>query len=308
MSNVEISFSPLNIDSKNQIEKFLSRFPVYSDFNFISLYSWNIDNSTSYSFHNENFIIKLPDYLSGDDVYSVLGDNDILTTLDVLMEHLKLSGSKPILKLVPEVVVNQLTNTNKYTYTEDPDNHDFILSTSLLSEMKSSEFRGKRSGLNKFIRNFGKDISTEELELAKKQTQEAIFKVLRDWMKSGNKDPDDAVSEIKAIERLLENTNRLNLEGIGVFHAHDLIAFSLLERIADSEFAINHFEKANFEYAGVFTFLKKTTSEWLLDKNVKFINHEQDLGIPGLRRAKQLLHPVDMHKKYIVEPASSIFS
>ncbi|KKK46174.1 hypothetical protein LCGC14_1115150 [marine sediment metagenome] len=60
-----------------------------------------------------------------------------------------------------------------------------------------------------------------------------------------------------------------------------------------------HIEKAHSEYGGSYQainnlFLKE------FGKNAIYVNREQDLGIEGLRRAKEAYKPIRMVKKSII--------
>jgi len=62
--------------------------------------------------------------------------------------------------------------------------------------------------------------------------------------------------------------------------------------------AVTHFEKANPGIEGLY----QVINQWFCQKavrNFRFVNREQDLGIPRLRRAKQSYHPHHMVEKYI---------
>jgi uncharacterized protein len=60
-----------------------------------------------------------------------------------------------------------------------------------------------------------------------------------------------------------------------------------------------HVEKVRVGLTGIYQTLN---CEFLRHAGAgfRFVNREQDMGIPGLYRAKQLYHPVRMVKKYRV--------
>ena len=65
------------------------------------------------------------------------------------------------------------------------------------------------------------------------------------------------------------------------------------------ETLVIHVEKAHTQYEGGYQVINNLflKNYW---KNVKFVNREQDLGIGGLRRAKESYKPIKMIKKSIV--------
>ena len=58
-----------------------------------------------------------------------------------------------------------------------------------------------------------------------------------------------------------------------------------------------HFEKANTEYHGSYAMINQQFAAncW---KDIPYINREEDMGIPGLRKAKRSYHPIKMVEKY----------
>jgi len=75
-------------------------------------------------------------------------------------------------------------------------------------------------------------------------------------------------------------------------------AFSIGERL-NPDTAVIHLEIANFRYDGLAQFINRqfVKNEWAA---LKYINREQDMGIPGLRRAKMSYYPHNLVKKFIV--------
>ena len=61
------------------------------------------------------------------------------------------------------------------------------------------------------------------------------------------------------------------------------------------ETAVIHFEKAMSHFEGLY----QVVNQWFCRNELgrfEFVNREQDLGIPGLRRAKESYHPHHMVK------------
>jgi hypothetical protein len=66
--------------------------------------------------------------------------------------------------------------------------------------------------------------------------------------------------------------------------------------------AVVHFEKANPEIRGLYPFINQQFCEKVL-ASYEFVNREQDVGEPGLRRAKEGYHPHHFVEKHLLKIA-----
>jgi len=71
--------------------------------------------------------------------------------------------------------------------------------------------------------------------------------------------------------------------------------------IMSADTALVHLEKADYEIRGLFVALSKHFCQTLPPEMV-YINREQDLGLPGLRRSKESLKPDHFRRKHLVIP------
>ena len=80
-----------------------------------------------------------------------------------------------------------------------------------------------------------------------------------------------------------------------------LEAFTIGELI-NPNMALVHIEKANPNIRGLYQYINQ---QFILNEfpEVEFVNREEDLGIPGLRKAKLSYHPVRFVEKYTVREA-----
>ena len=60
-----------------------------------------------------------------------------------------------------------------------------------------------------------------------------------------------------------------------------------------------HVEKANGAIRGLYTAINKEFASHAWD-DVTYLNREEDMGVEGLRKAKESYHPEFMFKKYSV--------
>lgn len=66
-------FKVLELSDKGDIEVFTKKFPPYSDFNFVSMWSWDIKGDMRISQLNDNLVVRFTDYLTGNPFFSFFG-------------------------------------------------------------------------------------------------------------------------------------------------------------------------------------------------------------------------------------------
>jgi hypothetical protein len=287
-------FSHLSIELKDEIQRIANRFEPYSDFNFTSLFCWDTKLNTEVSILHNNLVIKLPEYITGEPVYSIIGDNNIDESLELLLRQ---TGQ---LKLVPECVINAITKDGQFNILEDRDNYDYIYNLEELVSFAGKKYKVKRNKANGFIRTFGHDLSLRNIRFGNKEDETVINSVLDDWAKERQRDTEETSNENFAIRRALENSRELNLTGFLVFINELCVGFSINE-VVDRKYAICHFQKALLQYEHIDVFISNMAAKEMLHFGCAYINWEQDLGIQGLRDLKTSYQEHGFLKKYQVK-------
>jgi len=85
-----------------------------------------------------------------------------------------------------------------------------------------------------------------------------------------------------------------------IYNRHSLIGFTIFE-ILDNGYAVSNFQKVNLIYDGASESINYSLAKYLKKQGCIYINFQQDMGIPGLRRAKLDYDPTFL-KKYIISP------
>lgn len=270
-------------------------FPGYSDFNFISLLSWNLHNSFSISRLYNNLVILFQDYVTNESSLTFLGHNELAQTTRELLIYSESSGFLPVLKLLPEHVAMPLAKLDEFRVEEDADNHDYIISLRNLAELAGSSQRHTRRLVKKFEVLHGESVSYQTIDCGDRKIHQTLFDIFLD--REGAKD-NDHTNELAALKRLLHYSADLPIHARGLFVDGELRAFILFELEDQKKGSVGHFWKADAKLSGIYYYLLHRVSVELSAAGFEFMNIEQDLGIPGLRQAKQLLRPVSYLKKF----------
>ena len=282
-------FTDLNENLRDEFVAFTSRFEPYSDFNFTSLYCWNIDGSTKVSWLNGNLVIQLPDYLTGEPVFSILGDN----LIDESLEELSINK----FKLIPEVVVRSIKNKEGLVIIEDPDNFDYIYELASISNLSGRKFKKKRNKANEFEKSLSGRLEVKKITSIDNYARSQLQEIILGWGTNSEQSTQEQRLEHKALSILLDNASELNLLLTMIEVDGKSVAFSINETLANG-FAICHFEKAIPVHDQIFTFVAKKAAQHLLESGCDYVNWEQDLGLEGLRRSKMAFNPDRFLKKY----------
>ena len=80
-------FKKLTIQDKNEIEEVTRKYPSYSNFNFGTLYSYNINDECEVSFLNNNLVVKFKDYVTGEIFLTFLGNTKVERTIETLLDY-----------------------------------------------------------------------------------------------------------------------------------------------------------------------------------------------------------------------------
>jgi uncharacterized protein len=292
-------FKNLEITDKEAIENITGNFPPYSDFNFVSLYSYNTDNDALISNLHGNLVIKFRDYITNGPFYSFLGNTKAVETAGELLMRAKNENAMHKLQLIPEsVILADARLMEAYDVIEDKDNFDYVLDVPEVATLEGEKYHNKRNAVNRFHAN-SPDHIVKTLDLTNLEIQKEVIDLFDLWVKVRNKNIQETEHEKKAVLRLIEASNKLNLIAIGVYKENKLIGFAIAE-LLKNDYAIFHFIKANTEHKGIFESLYMFKAKELLKNQVKFWNIEQDLGIENLRISKQQWNPAHFLKKYVI--------
>ncbi len=172
---------------------------------------------------------------------------------------------------------------------EDRDNFDYLYAREKLATLSGRKLHRKKNLVNLFLRN---NVCTAK-PLLEEYAGDAL-QILEQWKTQQSRPGDHA-----AAKEALENMEALELCG-GIFYVNEEpVAYTLGEELAQGRMFVIHFEKAVLkkEYVGIYQYVNQAFTALLPDK-YELINREQDLGDPGLRRAKESYRPVDFVKKY----------
>jgi hypothetical protein len=179
--------------------------------------------------------------------------------------------------------------------TPDRDWAEYIhLSKNLLS-LSGKRLQPKRNAVNQFLRSYGRYV----YEPVSPSNVEEVWAFQRQQFESGKAPENNATlpeEENRAIAIALAAWEEIGLTGGLIRIDGEVKAFAFGCPIGARTFDIM-FESADHRYNGVFQVLEQELIKRRLS-DFPYINREEDLGIPGLRFAKQGLRPDMLLMKY----------
>ncbi len=182
---------------------------------------------------------------------------------------------------------------DRYRFSYDAYNSEYVYRTSDLIELRGKKYHSKRNHISAFIRKYGGEIE----EYSPKYRDECL-KLQKNWAKGKDFSEREIEEEYVSVLNALDNYAELGFKGCVVKVGGEVAAFSFGERI-NGDTAIIHIEKADSNYDGIYAFINRefAANFW---SDATYINRAEDMGVPGIRKAKRSYHPAYMLDKYDV--------
>ena len=185
----------------------------------------------------------------------------------------------------------------KFRFHADRDNFDYVYRIEDLALLKGKRYQSKRNFCNRFW-NANPNcclvpITTQILP----QVQAMLDRWYHDRLLL---DPyQDFLLEQLALNRAFAKWEQLGMDGLALTDGDQVIAFAMGSPLGKETFDI-HFEKALDIADGAYPVINQGFSRYLMEKypHLQWLNREDDLGIPGLRKAKLSYHPEYMVEKH----------
>lgn len=291
-------FKLIELDDMEEVDRATSGFAPYSDFNFISMWSWNLVDEIAISKLNDNLVVRFTDYVTCKPFLSFIGDKKINDTCEQLLDFAIKNNLSPSMHWVPEVCVKEI-DLDKFEVHEDRDHFDYIYNIADLRDYPGNKFSKKRNHVSGFLKKFP-NVEARTLSLKDKNVSDSVFKLFEKWQSNKFKEVDHELHDLSAMKRLLRGIEIFDLVVVGIFIEESLVAM-FVNQLIDSEYSLAHMMKADLSVDdGLYAFLMKKNAEILSSLNIKFFNYEQDLGLENLRIAKGRFYPQKFLKKYTI--------
>jgi hypothetical protein len=184
-----------------------------------------------------------------------------------------------------------------FSVQEEPGYGDYIYNTSDLAFLKGRKYSKKRNLISQFLKDVGGAVQVKPMEGV---CLHGCLELFDHWERA-QKGPvvaDIPNCERKAIVGGLTNFKQLEMSGVAVEIGGRLSGFAFGSRLRNDMFALN-FEKADAGIKGLYQFLDSSAARAVAPQYA-FINKENDLGLPGLRKAKESYFPIRTVKSYIL--------
>ena len=178
---------------------------------------------------------------------------------------------------------------------ENRDHWDYVYDVEELIELRGNKFHKKKNLLKQFQKKYDFEYTPMGPECV-----EEVLDMQAEWYKwyeEDNEASEALHAENVAITRVLHNIDRIpTLMGGTIRVESKVVAYTVAEPIGRDMLVI-HFEKGDTRFKGIYQAINQMFLEQSA-RQYKLVNREQDLGEPGLRKAKESYNPVEFLKKY----------
>lgn len=294
--------TPLDLAHKPLLDAlFADLNPSISEFTFTNLYIWRHAYGTQltrFASPATADVICILSWRSDPEDSFLLPPLGLSASVDHIhqcFDFMSTEGHDPKLCRIDRTTLQALGITDQdFVIEPDRDDWDYVYSIKDLIDLPEDRYSDKVQHIRQFSKRYKYEYHplTPDLVPACQELQDL-------WCDGKHCDLYSSLrAEARAVKQTLARLEELKLTGGAILVNDRVQAFTLGEPLSTDTIVI-HIEKASPDLHGAFQvinqeFLAHEWADWL------YVNREQDMGDPGLRKAKQSYLPVRMVEKFTV--------
>lgn len=289
------NFKPIDLEIKNSLNSYLEKYAVnICDLGLGYLYIWQTVDNSQVTLINDNLCILNNTEYAGKFFLEPIGTQNIPQTIETCLKH---SGK---ISNISEDFYTRFPELAKYTPHELPDNFDYIYSTQSLAELAGTKFHDKRNHIHKFKRNYP---YYKYLPITPDFLPKAIA-IFESWAKDNPANTTQKITA-KMQKDALINTFKYftdcNISGGYIESEQKIFGFIIGSPLNNNTFGM-HFQYCLSDIPGIYQILSQEFCQQIRQQYL-YVNLEEDLGMPGLKKMKLSYHPEKIIKKYEITKA-----
>ena len=271
------------------------------DYNFTNLFVWSRAYGQEIAQVNGFLVTHLCGRMGCSYMYPA-GSGDLAAAIDILAREA--DERRQPLRLVC-LTTRQMEELDRlmpgrFAYEADRDGFDYLYDIDRLADLTGKKLHAKRNHINRFMDNNPSWVYEEITP----QTLPECLEMDKEWyrrsmVREGAAEERDLGDEGIALRTAMDHYHALGLEG-GLIRVYgEVVAFTMGDMLSSDTYDV-HFEKAYGELQGAYAMINREFARWVRAKhpNVRYLNREDDMGVEGLRKAKESYYPDRMVEKY----------
>jgi hypothetical protein len=224
---------------------------------------------------------------------------DIAGVLKKIIAHCRERGLTLAFQSLTEEKKDELERLypGQFRFSPQQATFDYIYSVEALTELRGKKLQAKRNHINRFSAEYPDwytvPVTPDNIALCRELDRQ--WKSCRDEVQA-------VESEDVALERAFAHFGELEMDGLLLSDGSRMVAFSIGTRMNDEYYDV-HFEKALPDVDGAYAVINREFSRMVAEKypTLRFLNREDDMGLEGLRRAKESYQPALVLTKYVAD-------
>jgi hypothetical protein len=290
-----LNFKSVEIADRARLEPVFRAQPYRAcDQSFPSLYIWEKTYPGSFVFEDGVLFVKYQ-YPDGHLWYQMpLGAGDKMPqAIELLRQDAKDRGVPFLFGSLTKEMCDEIEAAapGKFEFAETPQYADYIYYSENLRELKGKKLHAKRNYLNRFRAEYE---GRYEFEAVTAENADEVFAFNLEWDREHGFS-DAFIREADAIHRALMGLEDIGLVGVALRLDGKIIAYALgSELCADT--MLEEFEKAA-DINGAYQMINNEFARRFCE-GYTYINREEDLGLEGLRKAKQSYFPAFLNMRW----------